>query len=159
MLGYGLARLYRRARSQSRILLFAGGTGALSILLSLLLLNRLGLEDSVLTNCTGSTDGAYHALHPVCALGGYGIMALEFVLASAVTALCRGKIPAPANFLSRNVMGIYILQFVPLSLLTPLLVRIESIWVDTAAGILLLIAICCGIFMFNKLKKKAKIAE
>lgn len=153
MLGYGLAVLYRRARSQSQVLLFAGLTGAISILLSQLLLNRLGLEDSVLTNCTGCTDGAYHALHPVCALGGYGIMALEFVLASAVTALCRGKIPPFANFLSRNVMGIYILQFIPISLLAPLLVRTESIWVNTAAGILMLIVTCCGISVFNRLKK------
>ena len=58
MLGYGLAVLYRRARSQSQVLLFAGLTGAISILLSQFLLNRLGLEDSMLTNCTGCTDGA-----------------------------------------------------------------------------------------------------
>lgn len=163
VLGYGLATLFRHGKSRSQALLFAGMTGVASIVIAELLMKRYGIVDSVLTEAANSSEASYYALSPACALCGYGILALEYVLASVFTTLSRQRVPAFLNYMSRNVMEIYIAQWVLIGLLSPLIAQIENVWLNLAVGVAVLICSCFGTKLYVKLidslKSSAKIKQ
>ena len=159
VLGYSLATLFRHAKDRSQVLLFAGATGVASIVIAEVLMKRYGIADSVLTETVTSSEASYYALHPLGALCGYGIIALEYVLASVFTTLNRQQIPAVLNYLSRNVMEIYIAQWVLIGLLSPLIARIENMWLNLAVGIAVLIGACFGAKLYMKLIDSLKNSE
>ena len=85
-------------------------------------------------------EEAYYAMHPVCALGALGIIAVEFAIAMWFLSSRGGRLPAIASFMSRNVLHIYVAQWILIGLLSLVLFGVTNIALDmiVAASVLAL---------------------
>ena len=135
ILGYGLAALFRKY-GMEKALVFAAVTGIAALALSDLLIRLDAMPDALVLDVLTTRDGVYYALHPIYALGGYGIIAIEFVLVHLALTISKNQIPDFMLTMSKNVSQIYVSQWALIGVLSPLLAVVTSVWVN------ILIAIC-----------------
>ena len=143
VLGYWLAPCFRKA-GWRKAMVFAVVSGIAALLLSEWLIRLNGMEDATIVNVVEIREEYYYSLHPFYAMTGYGIVALEFALAHLAVLACRGRLPRFLLSMSRNVMPIYIVQWLLIGLLSPVLAGMTNIWINILLGIAVLLVSCAG---------------
>lgn len=154
ILGYGLAALFRKY-GMRKALVFAAITGTVALALSDLLIRLDMMPDALVMDVLTTRDGVYYALHPVYALGGYGIIAIEFVLVHLALLASRGRIPDFMLTMSKNVSQIYVSQWAFIGVLSPLLAIVTNVWLN----ILIALCILFASYFCGKLLKEKNIVR
>ena len=97
------------------------------------------MPDATILDVVVAREALYYSLHPIYVLSGYGIVALEFVLAHFVLLATGNRIPGSFLTMSKNVMHIYIVQWLATAIVSPLLASISSIWLNIAIAFSVLV--------------------
>ena len=108
------------------------------------------LQDPVVVDVVRTREVIYYSLHPIYALAGYGIIAIEFVIIHFILWAIHNRIPGFMLTMSKNVTHIYIVQWVVIGFLSPVLVSITNMWVCLLVALLVLCASCFGGNMLKK---------
>ncbi len=114
-------------------------SGTIALLVSSILVRVLGMPDAMIVDVVTVRDGVYYALHLIYAITGYGIIMIEFVLASLILRATRNRVPGFMLTMSKNVAQIYIVQWLVIGLLSPVLVLVSNIWVNILIGFFVLL--------------------
>ncbi|MBR3748081.1 MAG: acyltransferase family protein [Selenomonadaceae bacterium] len=141
MVGYGAAMAYKEIRDDRQFLKFAAITGIAAILSAELAIYHWDMPDATLLDSFEVDEGLYYSMHPFDATVALGIIALEFVAASFVIKLLKNLPPIIEN-MSRNVMEIYIAQWVIIGCLSPQIFKINEPWLSVAASFAILVESC-----------------
>ena len=149
VMGLGIASLCRKI-GKKKLVLFAALTGTVALIASSVAVRAMGMPDATIVDVVSVREGVYYALHPIYALAGYGIIMVEFVLAYLVLLATKDRLPGFMLTMSKNVAQIYIVQWLAIGLLSPLLVMIENIWVNVGMGCLVLIISYLGGLLLKK---------
>ena len=152
VLGYWLAFCFQKVHMKTA-LLFAFVTGAVVLFFTEWFISSQNMMDATLFHVVEVEDGIYYGLHPLYALSGYGIIALEFVLAHFALRLSNGRLSPILLTMSRNVSQIYVVQWLTIGLLSPVLARISSIWPNILIALVILFISYTG----GKLLKKTNL--
>ncbi len=156
--GYGAAALFKKAKSRGAVLLFSLIAGAALIALSELFMQVFGIPDAVIIGAHEATDASYYSMHPLCALCGCGVIAVEFIIANLIMMAANQRLPKFMSKMSRNVMEIYIAQWVFIGFLTPALIYVTNLWINLLAGAAVTAASYFGaeLYIWIKLKNKER---
>lgn len=137
-------------------LFFGALTGFAALLSSIFLIRELGIPDANIVDVVTVREGAFYALHPLYALGGYGLIMLEFILAYLVPLATKHGVPGFAPNMSKGVAQIYLVQWVTITLLSPLLVAIANIWVNIGVAFSVLLISCARGMTLKKTKPNSR---
>lgn len=149
ILGYWLGFCFQKA-TMKKALIFAFITGVEAFFFSEWLIRSGRMMDATVFNVLEIEEGFYYDLHPLYALAGYGIIALEFVLAHLAVKLCRNQLHHVLMTMSRNVTQIYVVQWVVIGLLSPVLAGMTNIWSNILAALFVLFVAYFGSKMLKK---------
>ena len=130
---------YFQRNGKKKTEIFAALSGTIALLVSSILVRVLGMPDAMIVDVVTVRDGVYYALHPIYAITGYGIIMIEFVLASLILRATRNRVPGFMLTMSKNVAQIYIVQWLVIGLLSPVLVLVSNIWVNILIGFFVLL--------------------
>ncbi|MBR6953575.1 MAG: DUF1624 domain-containing protein [Clostridia bacterium] len=148
VLGFGVASLCRII-GKKKLVLFAALTGTVALIASSVAVRAMGMPDATIVDVVSVREGVYYALHPIY-VAGYGIIMVEFALTYLVLLATKNRLPGFMLTMSKNVAQIYIVQWLAIGLLSPLLVMIENIWVNVGMGCLVLIISYLGGLLLKK---------
>ena len=149
ILGYWLGFCFQKA-TMKKALIFAFITGVEAFFFSEWLIRSGRMMDATVFNVLEIEEGFYYDLHPLYALAGYGIIALEFVLAHLAVKLCRNQLHPVLMTMSRNVTQIYVVQWVVIGLLSPVLAGMTNIWSNILTALFVLFVAYFGGKMLKK---------
>ena len=130
VVGFGAACFFKKY-GMKKTLVAAAVTGAVTMAVSKLLKIALGMPELL-------SGGEYYGLHPVSAVNGYAIIAIEFIVVSLIMLATGNRLPEFLLTMSKNVSHIYIVQWSLISILSPVLVPITNIWINIVAGVAIL---------------------
>ena len=99
------------------------------------------------------SGAVYYSLHPVYAIYGYSLIVIEFMIAKLILLAAKNRLPGFIFTMSKNVSYIYIVQWVIISVLSPMLALITNIWIPIIIGIAVLVAAC----FLGKLLRKSNL--
>lgn len=156
VVGYGAAALFRKATSRRAVLIFAAITGLLLIIFAEISMAAFGIQDAVIFGAHSASEASYYALHPLCAICGCGVIALEFVIANLILMISRQRLPKFMSKMSRNVMEIYIAQWLFIGCLSPVLSGVTNLWVNILFATAVTFASYFGAEMYKWLMMKSK---
>ncbi len=143
MTGFGFAHFCQKY-GKKKTLILAALTGSAALIVSFVLVRALGMPDATIVDVVDVRDEVYYSLHPLYAMSGYGIIMLEFISAYFILRITRNRMPDFLLTMSKNVTQIYIIQWVTIALLSPLLVAVTSIWINMAIALVVLVISCFG---------------
>lgn len=149
ILGYWLARGYQKIGMRNA-LIFAFITGVEALFFAEWFIQSNRMMDAALFNVLEIEEGFYYALHPLYALAGYGIIALEFFLAHLILKPFHGKLHPVLMTMSRNVSEIYVMQWLTIGLLSPVLANLSSVWANILIALFVLFVSYVGGNMLRK---------
>ncbi|MBQ8073588.1 MAG: DUF1624 domain-containing protein [Clostridia bacterium] len=149
IMGYWLARGYQKV-SLRRALIFAFITGIEALFFAEWFIRSNRMMDATIFNVVEIEEEFYYALHPLYALAGYGIIAVEFLLVHFILKLSHGQLHPTLTTMSRNVSPIYVVQWLTIGLLSPVLANLTDIWPNI---LLALFVLFVSYFGGNLLKK------
>lgn len=153
MVGYGAAMAYKKIRDDRQFLKFAAITGVAAILSAELAMYHWDVPDAILFASFDTDEGLFYSMHPFGAAVALGIIALEFVAAAFVMKLLKNLPPIIEN-MSRNVMEIYITQWVIIGCLSSQIVKIDELWLSVATAVVILVASSIVAAVYKHLKPK-----
>ncbi len=156
IIGYGAALLFKKATSRKEVMIFTIVTGTAAIIFAQTMMAVFHINDAVILGAHSALDGEYYSLHPLCAVCGYGVIALEFVVASLIMMVSKQRLAKCLGNMSKNVMEIYIAQWVLIGFLSPVLVRVTNLWVNILIGIAVLFGSYYGAEMYKRLMMRMK---
>lgn len=142
MLGYGAANLYKNRWSQKEVIIFSAVTGIISVVVAKFAMKNFGVIDGVLFSTMDMDIGNYYSMHPLNTLCSYGIIALEFLAATLFVQFMNGSVPKIIENVSRNVMQIYVIQWILIGCLSKYIYNISNVTTYTASAIGILILSC-----------------
>ncbi len=131
-------------------LFFGALTGFAAPLSSIFLIRELGMLDATIVDVVTVREGAFYALHPLYALGGYGLIMFEFILSYLVLLATKHDIPGFAPNMSKGVAQIYLVQWVTIASLPPFLFAIANILINIGVAFFVLLISCAGGMMLKK---------
>lgn len=152
VLGFGMAFFCQR-NGKNKALIFAAWTGTVALLASSILVRGIGMPDALIVDVVTVREGVYYALHPLYAIAGYGIIMIELVLASFILRAMHNHIPGFMLTMSKNVAQIYIVQWLAIALLSPVLAFVSNIWINILIALFVLLISFYG----GKLLKKTNL--
>ena len=156
VVGYGAALLFKKATSRKAVLLFAGIMGVILIAFAEIMMAVFGIQDAVIIGAHSASEASYYALHPLCAICGCGVIAIEFIIANLILMISRQRLPKFTSKMSRNVMEIYIAQWLFIGCLSPVLSRITNLWVNILFAVAVTFASYFGAELYKWLMMKNK---
>lgn len=127
IIGYGAAVLYKKSWSLKERLLFSSVTGIIAIVVAEFAMEKFGVIDGVLFANLDITLGNYYAMHPLNLLCSYGIIALEFFVASVVMKITNNYLPNFILNMSKNIVGIYVAQWIILGCMSGWICEISTV--------------------------------
>ena len=156
VVGYGAAALFKKATSRRAVLIFAVIAGVSLITFAEITMAAFGVQDAVIFGAHSASEASYYALHPLCAICGCGVIALEFVIANLILMISRQRLPKFMSKMSRNVMEIYIAQWLFIGCLSPVLSGVTNLWVNILFATAVTFASYFGAEMYKWLMMKSK---
>ncbi len=157
--GFGAGYFYKQLNDKQKYVLIATAAGIVQVVFGLWMMRRLAMEDTVLFRKYDVEESLYYGMHPVYAICGLGMIGIEFVISTMILKLTKGTIPAFMTEMSKNVMNIYVLQWVMIGLFSPVLVRVKSIYVNMAVSVLILVAAFYGSQVLEVWKEQKEIIK
>ena len=154
MVGYGAAMVYKKIHDKRQFLKFAAIAGVAAILIAESAMYHWDMPDAALLDSFEVDEGLYYSMHPLNSLCVLGIIALEFVAASFVIKLFNNNLPPIIENMSRNVMGIYIAQWMIIGCLSPLIFQLDSSWLIVVTAFVILVMSCTVAAAYKKFKKR-----
>lgn len=151
--GYATAYLHKRIRDKKWLPFATIGVGAVLIVVAEVLMNAFGVTDVVIRHVYPPEEG-YYLMHPLCALCGFGIIAVEFSLACLILRALKGRLGSFFEFVSMHVMFIYVTQWIVIGCLTAALYRMTSLWANMLTALLVLVAACMLAWLNDATLKK-----
>ena len=155
VMGYGAGLLYRKWNDRKRFAL-------LSLVAGVLL---TGVSQTVIV-VTGTPFGAmnpgwvteidYYSLSPwniVCACG---IVCLETAIAFGIMTLAKRQLHPVLSELSLNVMEMFLVHWIFISPLYPLLLHVTDIWINVLIGLTVLVATYFAVKLWKSIINKGK---
>ncbi len=153
--GYWLAKGYRKMNNRRNYAIMLFIVGLPILVLSEIMVTVNNLPHEVL-NPGGYDEEFYYAMHSWSMLGGFGLLCLELLLYMGIMQLSKQRIHKFFLFLSKNVMFLYVAQWVVLGFLYPSLGKIENIWINNLVAIAILITICLACLLKDRIKERIK---
>lgn len=154
IIGYWAAILFKKATSRKSVMIFTITTGVAALAFSQVMMTVFGTSDAVITGAHSALDGEYYSMSPLCAICGYGVIALEFAVANLIMMATKQRLAKCLGKMSKNVMEIYIAQWVLIGLLSPALVRVTNLWINLLIGIAVLFGSYYGAELYIWIRKK-----
>lgn len=153
--GYWAGILYRRWNNRSGFAVLSLVTGIILVPLSIIILKIKELPMASANPGWVEPVDYYSltALNVVCAVG---IICLEMATAFGLLTLSKGKIPSVFEYMSRNVMGIYLLQWAFISPMLPLLLKVTDVWTNAGIGTIVLIVTCVTVKLLDYAYRKIR---
>ncbi len=151
--GYGAAFLYQKGNGKKNLLLYCFALGCGLILLSEILMNLFSIRDVIIRHVYPAEEG-YYAMHPVCGMGAIGIILTEISLVAYLLRILKVHRPAFCLFVSQNVIGIYVTQWILIGLLSPVLNTITDLGVNMLFSLAVLLAACTVAKGYRSIRKK-----
>ncbi len=139
--GYFAAFLYQKLAADKRLHLYCLGTGVGLILVSELLMEVFSVRDVIIRHVYPAEE-AYYAMHPVCGIGALGMILAEFALASFIPRRLKERLSPFFVFVSKNVMFIYVAQWILIGLMSPVLADVTRIGINMLFSLGILTSIC-----------------
>ena len=90
------------------------------------------------------------ALNVICAIG---IICLEMAAVFGILTLSKGRIPSLFADMSRNVMGMFLMQWFFISPMLPFLLKVTDVWINVLIGTAVLIVTYIVVKLLNKVNK------
>ena len=139
VMGYWTGYLYRRWNNRFQFMIASLAVGVIFVPMSIIALNMKGHPLTAIN--PGSVAAAeYYSLNiwnVVCAIG---IVCLEMALVFGILTLTKGQLPWIMADASRHVKGMFLMQWVFISPMMPLLLNITDVWINLLLGTIVLIA-------------------
>ena len=120
--GYGAGKLFQTWKDLKKCYILLGVIGTVALVGGSVIMKVMGIPNAVI-DPFNVTDLEYYALSTINVITGVGLIAVELVLASLLLKLTKGKLPNFVTDLSRNVMHIYIAQWLIIGLLSGLIAK------------------------------------
>jgi uncharacterized membrane protein len=156
IVGYGAAKLFKTATERKSVLIFSIVIGTALIAFAEIMMYLFNVGDVVFVGAHTSLDGEYYSMHPLCAVCGIGLISLEFAAANLIMMAARQRLAKFLSKMSKNVMEIYIAQWVLIGFLSPVLILVKNLWVNLLIGVVVLIGSYFGAELYIKLMLKLK---
>ncbi len=156
VVGYGAAVMFKKASSRREVIVDLIIAGITLIVSSQILMYVFGVTDAVILGAHEATDASYYSLHPLCAICGCGLIAIEFIIANLIMMAAKQRLPKFMSKMSRNVMEIYIAQWVFIGFLSPVLIRVTNLWINLLFGVAVTFASYFGAELYIWLMSKHK---
>ncbi|MBQ6387338.1 MAG: hypothetical protein IJH96_01800 [Ruminococcus sp.] len=116
------------------------------------------MEDVVFFDTLTCEEQSYYTMHPIYTIGGIGLIVTEFVLVSCLLRVTKYKMVGFYRFVSKNIMLIYVLQWVMIGLLTPALYGVTELWMNiffsVGITVTVILLVWCKRFIFSGLQKQ-----
>ena len=130
--------------------------GVILIAFAEIMMAVFGIQDAVIIGAHSASEASYYALHPLCAICGCGVIAIEFIIANLILMISRQRLPKFMSKMSRNVMEIYIAQWLFIGCLSPVLSGVTNLWVNILFATAVTFASYFGAEMYKWLMMKNK---
>ncbi len=157
--GFGAGYFFKQLNDKKKYLLIAVLAAGIQIVFGLWMMQRLGMEDTVLFRKYNVEESLYYGMHPVYAICGLGMIAAEFVICAGIMKLTKDTIPAFMTEMSRNVMDIYVFQWIMIGFLSPVLAEMKSIYANMTVSVLVLAAAFYLSRLLEALKEEKRIIK
>lgn len=154
IIGYGAAIAYKKNQDNLQVLKFVLIAGVVSILISEGMIYSCDIPNAALIDTYNVEDGLYYSMHPTDILCSVGIIALEFCAAAYVMKLTNNYLPPIVTNMSRNVMEIYIAQWVIIGCLAPQIFKIDSMLLNMAASVAILAASYIIVAVYKSFRRR-----
>ena len=128
-LGYFNAYIYRKMEFKKFILIITI-TGALGLIIGQAIVIYYNLPQAVFMPFTLTTAEAYYSMDVTNLVVAYSFIEIYLSLSFLVMHFTKNRLPKPLLTISKNVMYIYIIQWIILSILYVFLIRIRSVWIN-----------------------------
>ncbi len=151
--GYFAAFLYQKPAGDKGRRLYCLGTGIGLILVSELLMEAFSVRDVIIRHVYPAEE-AYYAMHPVCGIGALGMILTEFALASFIPGRVKERLSPFFVFVSRNVMFIYVAQWILIGSMSPVLANVTRIGIDLLFSLGILTTVCLLARGFKRVRAK-----
>lgn len=155
--GYIIGRIYREhgpSVKDAAILLIIG---IAAIVIPHCIMNAHNMENVVEFGAL-DLEGNYYKLPGFNQMEGFGIVNLVFAVYSLLCSRFKNLVPSSFTFLSTNILEIYIFQWLLIGLLTFVLDRVQSIYVNMAIAVAVLIASAYLAYIWKKIKSRQQIS-
>ena len=137
--GFGAGYYYIKLNDHKKYVRLMLFTGIALLAIGVCLMQILGMDKKVLFLPYGTNYGLYYSMHPVYAVTALGMISAEFALVSLILKFTNNTIPSFMTEMSRNVMDIYVLQWMFVGCASILLVRLSSIYVNMMIAVVFIV--------------------
>ena len=155
VIGYWMGVAYRKSQNHTKYNIILGVTGSIAVVLSTVLMNIQNIPNAAL-DPYNVTDTEYYAMSSLNCLCGYGMIALEFVLASGLLKLTKGVVPHVLLEMCKNVMHIYVAQWLFIGLLAKEIANVYSTLTSILISTVVLVAAYAYAVLRESFLKKHK---
>lgn len=151
ILGYFSANFYKNLDDRKKFFRFSLISGIFALIISYALMEIFGLKN-LFYNLAEFDDEDFYAMHPAYAICAYGLIAIEICIFSLVMKKIKNLPQMIAN-VSKNVMSIYVIQWMVIGTLAPQIYFVENIYILILISSAILIFVCVFAEIFNRFKK------
>jgi len=150
ILGYIMAFGYMKV-GRKKAVIFAAVFGSALYIFAKIVMHMNEMMDAVVTDAYEIDDKYYYSMHPVYAIGGFGIILIEYALCALVIKMCHDHVKTIFLNMSKGVMFIYIIQWILIGLSSPFLAEIRSLWLCLVIALLILaVSYSIGCYIMRK---------
>lgn len=156
ILGFAAGSLYRKINCRKSFVIRMLCLGTAIILISTALMKKFDIINAAFYPYW-TEDKEYYAMNSLSVLCACGMIAIEFVISAGVIKLNKEMLPTLITTMSKNVMSIYVIQWIFIISAGVWLVRINNAVIYVAVSAMVLAAsYVCSIIFTNFLKNRRK---
>lgn len=156
--GFIFGTLYRKWDDKKKFNIFLAVSGTVVIAVGSIIMKLKGISNAVLDPYDVS-ELEYYALDSINVACGCGFIAVEFVIASAILRLTGNKLPNLLLEMSKNVLHIYIAQWLMIGLLVGVINKLPNVWTSMLLSAAVLSVAFGYSVLRNKLVERSKNAD
>ena len=132
--GYWLGNIYRKLNDRRGFIKLLLILGIPTFVLSEIMVTVKGLPHEVL-NPGGYDEFYFYAMSTWSMIGGFGLLVLELALFMILREIFQFSLPQVVAYVSKNVIFIYVTQWLILGCLYPYLFHITNLWINLSIGL------------------------
>ena len=150
--GYWAGWLYRRWNNRAKFAVISLVIGLILVPVTVIILKAKELPMASANPGWVETIDYYSltALNVIC---GIGIICLEMAVAFGILTLSKGRIPSLFEDMSRNVMGMFLVQWIFISPMMPFLLKVTDVWINVLIGTVVFILTYIVVRLLCKVNK------
>ena len=158
IMGFGAGSLYRKMNSQKGFAVFLLLSGIAALIISVAVMKHFNMPNAAI--CPYKVeDTEYYAMNSMSIVCGYGVIAIEYLLSMGIVKLKKNKLPKLITTMSKNVMYIYVIQWIIIGISSSLIARLRNAVVYVILSLIVLAATYGLSILIDRILKKDKFRD